>query len=247
MGKDARKKTLEAHRSGMVRALVNVDVLTTGYNDPEIDLLAMMRPTESCGLYVQIVGRGMRTAPGKADCLVLDYAGNALRHGPIDAVNPDRKPSKGDGVAPAKECPQCSMIIHAALRSCPGCGFEFPPIALKLDRVAKVAPILAAQVEPVEYSVKDVRYFIHTKPGKAESVRVEYNVGDLLTITEWIFPQATFDRLAWQYLKWCEGAGVEPPESAEAFLDAWPTPPATIFAYQKTGERFWTITKRSWK
>jgi len=245
--KEARKRILEAHRAGLIKALVNVDVLTTGYNDPEIDLLAMMRPTESCGLYVQIVGRGMRTAPGKTDALVLDYAGNTLRHGPIDAVNPDRKPSKGEGVAPAKECPQCSMIIHAALRHCPGCGHEFPPPALKIDRVAKVAPILQAQVEPVQYTVKDVMYFVHQKPGKTDSVRVEYNVGDLLTITEWIFPQAAFDKLAWLYLKWCEGAGIEPPSTATEFVNTWPTPPVSIYAYQKKGEKFWTITRREWK
>jgi DNA repair protein RadD len=64
-------------------------VLTTGFNAPAVDLIALLRPTKSAGLYVQMVGRGTRLAPGKENCLVLDFAGNVRRHGPIDLVRPD--------------------------------------------------------------------------------------------------------------------------------------------------------------
>ena len=67
-------------------------VLTTGFNAPAVDLIAMLRPTKSAGLYVQMAGRGTRLAPGKQNCLVLDFAGNVSRHGPIDLVEP-RKPA----------------------------------------------------------------------------------------------------------------------------------------------------------
>lgn len=55
-------------------------VLTTGFNAPGVDLIAMLRPTKSTGLYVQMAGRGTRLAPGNDNCLVLDFAGNVARH-----------------------------------------------------------------------------------------------------------------------------------------------------------------------
>ena len=75
-------------------------VLTTGFNAPAVDLIAMLRPTKSAGLYVQMAGRGTRLSPGKSNCLVLDFAGNVALHGPIDAVMPS-PPGKGDGEPPS--------------------------------------------------------------------------------------------------------------------------------------------------
>ena len=71
-----------------------------GFDAPNVDLIALMRPTKSPGLYVQMVGRGLRIAPGKTDCLVLDFGTNVLRHGPLDMVRPTQ-PGEGDGEAPA--------------------------------------------------------------------------------------------------------------------------------------------------
>lgn len=64
--------------------LINCNVLTTGFDAPEIDLIALLRPTQSKVLHVQMMGRGMRKAPGKENCLVLDFSGNCQRHGNID-------------------------------------------------------------------------------------------------------------------------------------------------------------------
>src|SRR4029079_13729692 len=85
-----RDRIIAAFKRGEIRALASMGVLTTGFNAPGVDLIAMLRPTKSTGLYVQMAGRGTRLAPGKADCLVLDFAGNVARHGPIDAVKPKR-------------------------------------------------------------------------------------------------------------------------------------------------------------
>ena len=63
---------------------MNVSVLTTGFDAPHVDLIAILRPTESVSLYQQIVGRGLRLAPGKTECLLLDYAGN-----PHDLYSPE--------------------------------------------------------------------------------------------------------------------------------------------------------------
>ena len=94
-----QEKIVGDFKAGKIRALCSANMLTTGFNVQQVDLISMLRPTASTGLYVQICGRGTRIAKGKKDCLVLDHAGNVLTHGPVDAVNP-KEPGKGDGEAP---------------------------------------------------------------------------------------------------------------------------------------------------
>lgn len=81
---------IEDFKAQRFRYLVNVAVLTTGFDAPHVDLIAILRPTESVSLYQQIVGRGLRLAPGKTDCLILDYAGN-----PHDLYAPEVGTPKG--------------------------------------------------------------------------------------------------------------------------------------------------------
>jgi DNA repair protein RadD len=121
-----RAKMLAEFKAGRITALTNANVLTTGFDHPSIDLIAMLRPTMSPGLYVQMAGRGLRIAPGKTDCLVLDFAGVVDQHGPITAVKPP--PKKGDkiGEAPVKVCDNCQEIVHISCKVCPACGAEFP-------------------------------------------------------------------------------------------------------------------------
>ena len=96
-----REDSIAAFKAGTIRCLVNVNVLTTGFNAPQVDLLAMLRPTLSTGLFVQMVGRGTRKADGKVNCLILDFAGNCRRHGPVDQVDIKLGASNGAAVAPA--------------------------------------------------------------------------------------------------------------------------------------------------
>jgi DNA repair protein RadD len=86
----------------------------------------MMRPTMSPGLYLQQAGRGLRLKSHTDHCLVLDFAGVVEQHGPITAVKIPRKQGEGDGIAPAKICPNCDSIIAAGCRTCPDCGYEYP-------------------------------------------------------------------------------------------------------------------------
>ncbi|MBZ9557831.1 MULTISPECIES: DEAD/DEAH box helicase [unclassified Modicisalibacter] len=104
-----RTHTIEAFKAGQLKYLVNVAVLTTGFDAPHVDLIAILRPTESVSLYQQIVGRGLRLAPGKTDCLILDYAGN-----PWDLYAPEVGAPRPDSDAePVQvECPSCG---HANL------------------------------------------------------------------------------------------------------------------------------------
>jgi DNA repair protein RadD len=121
-----RDRMLAGFKAGRIQALTNANVLTTGFDAPGIDLIAMLRPTMSPGLYVQMAGRGLRIAEGKTDCLVLDFAGVVEQHGPITAVTPP--PKKGDkvGEAPVKVCHNCQEICALSVRICPACLTPFP-------------------------------------------------------------------------------------------------------------------------
>jgi DNA repair protein RadD len=170
-----------------------VAVLTTGFDAPATDLLAFLRPTQSTGLYVQMAGRGMRTAPGKVDCLVLDFARNVATHGPVDAIAlPTEKPGKGDGEkivgAPTKVCPNCGEIVHLATRECADCGFEFPAPE-KIDAVAGTEAIMNLTAGERWLPVLDVNYSLHRKLGSPDSIRVEYlarDGGEVRSVSEWV-------------------------------------------------------------
>ena len=132
-----RKRIISDFRSGKLRALTNANVLTVGFDHPDIDLIAMLRPTMSPSLYVQMSGRGLRVKSHTDHCLVLDFAGVVETHGPITAVQPPRKTgtSKGESSIPTKTCEQCGEICAIAVRQCPACDYQFPapePKALEL-------------------------------------------------------------------------------------------------------------------
>ena len=146
-----------------LKFLVNVNVLTTGFDAPNVDCVVLLRPTNSPGLYYQMVGRSFRLHPSKQDALVLDFGGNILRHGPVDALQIKDRTS-GSGEAPAKECPDCHAVIHAAYSVCPECGHAFqPPEREKHEDKASTAGILTGQVQDTEYKVYDTRYSVHFK------------------------------------------------------------------------------------
>lgn len=119
---------IHAFKQGKLTCLVNNNKLTTGFDNPKIDLIGMLRPTQSVGLWVQMLGRGTRPYPTKENCLVLDFAGNTKRLGCINDPNiPNRKKGKGGGGgdAPVKVCKECNCYNHAKARYCEVCGTEF--------------------------------------------------------------------------------------------------------------------------
>jgi len=182
-----RREMISDFKSKRIRVLVNCQVLTTGFDAPNVDCIALLRATASPGLYVQIVGRGLRVAPGKKDCLLLDYGENVARHGPLDLITAERI-EKGEGAAPTKTCPDCESIIFAGFTVCPHCGHifqveqqEFPALTTK---ASARDPIKGVLVE--SYEVSDVDYYRHQKPGKPPSLRVEYRVGIGRYIKEWV-------------------------------------------------------------
>jgi DNA repair protein RadD len=124
--KKERERLLAEFKAGRLRALTNANVLTTGFDYPDIDLIAMLRPTMSASLYVQMAGRGMRVKSHTDHCLVLDFAGVVATHGPITAVQPPKKAGDGNGEAPVKVCDNCGELCAIAVATCPACGHPFP-------------------------------------------------------------------------------------------------------------------------
>lgn len=181
-----RAGKIAAFKRGDLRCLINIGVLTTGFDAPNVDLVALVRATESAALYVQMVGRGTRKAPGKADCLILDYGGNVMRHGVIDAITPKRVGS-GGGEAPVKVCPSCEHHLATAVRMCPHCGHQFPPPTLNHVHRAYSGALISTQISPEWLDVKSVTYSRHRKPGKPDSIKATYRCG-LLDFNEWLCP-----------------------------------------------------------
>lgn len=123
-----RARILSEYKSGNIKALTNCDVLTTGFDYPDIDLIAMLRPTMSPSLYMQMAGRGLRPKSHVDNCLVLDFAGVVEMHGAITNVIPPKKSGDGTGESPIKICDNCHEIVHASLKICPACGHQFPAV-----------------------------------------------------------------------------------------------------------------------
>lgn len=125
MTKAEREYVLSEFKAGRIKAVTSCEVLTTGFDYPDIDLIAMLRPTLSATLYIQMCGRGMRPKSHTDHCLVLDFAGVIRQHGPIIAVEPPKKAGKGTGDAPVKACPECGELVHLSLMECPTCHYVF--------------------------------------------------------------------------------------------------------------------------
>jgi DNA repair protein RadD len=209
-----------ANAAEPLKYLCNVNVLTTGFDAPNVDCVVLLRPTLSPGLYYQMVGRGFRLHPGKQNCLVLDFGGNVLRHGPVDGIKVKERTLDGNGQAPAKECPKCHSIIAAGYARCPDCGYEFhPPERGKHDAQASSAGILSGQVTITKYAVRDVYYGVHKKRGAPDdaprTMRVDYKVGWHEYKSEWVcFEHTGYARqkaVAW----WRQRSHEPVPETAE--------------------------------
>lgn len=233
---DSRERAhfISQFKAGRIRCLTNANVLTTGFDAPGVDLIAMLRPTLSTGLYVQMCGRGTRLATGKDNCLVLDFAGNVLRHGPVDIAKV-KEPGEGSGEAPVKECPSCHSYVLIALRTCPDCGHEFPPPEEdKHERQAINAPILSTEKafqQPDEHPVVNWEPRYHTSMSSdVSSVRVVYRAGLQIFSEWWCFEHEGFARRKAEKL-WRDHGGQQPyPNTVHQAMARWAelTPPASI-------------------
>lgn len=201
--RDAR---IEAYKRGEYQCMVNNGVLTTGFDFPALDLIAVVRLIRSPGLWVQILGRGARpdyaegfdleskegrlqaiALSAKQYCLVLDFGGNTARLGPINDVIIPKKKGKGGGKAPIRLC-GCGHYIHASLTVCKYCGKEYiRDLSSKVDKKASTQDIIAKVKQPPEPHEPMVVHMNvdsvvlkappKTNSSKPGSIKVCYNVG----------------------------------------------------------------------
>lgn len=207
MSPQDQEDALMAFETGQIRALVNGDMLTTGYDFPALDCIILLRATESPGLHVQILGRGTRpdyedgfdldtiegrlaaiAASDKQDCLVLDFAGNTARLGPVNDPRIPKRKGEGAGDIPVKACDACGCLNHISARFCinKACGEEFQ-FKQKITSTASVDTIIAKSEEPIveTFKIDSISYAKHEKAGSWPSLRVDYFCG-IRRFSEWV-------------------------------------------------------------
>lgn len=247
--KAERERIITEFKAGKIRALTNANVLTTGFDYPDIDLIAMLRPTMSASLYVQMAGRGMRLKSHTDHCLVLDFAGVVSTHGPITAVQPSRKQGSGNGEAPVKVCQHCNELAHLSAKECPACGEPFPApkpkkLALHDDDIMGVAG------KVMEVKSWTWRAQVSQRSGK-EMLVVSYYGGlsdpvvrEYLTVLHDGIAGAKARALVTQYLVWCQVTPANTLTDTAARLNA--AKPPTKIEYKTEGQ-YHRIIKRAFK
>lgn len=247
-----RKKTIAAYRRGEITCLCGCNIFTTGFNVPEVDLIAFLRPTKSPGLYVQMAGRGTRYADGKTDCVVLDFARNIQRLGPVDDPMIPEPKEEGKGSVKdrakttpmkMKACRECNTYTIAADSYCSQCGHVFekksPPA--KHGTVASDAPIMSEEL--VWREVRRIGVFQHSKPEKPPSLKVAYLTDEGKWIPQWLafdHPKASyFARRNWRDLG---GRLPEPHSTAEALRRRNEIKKPDAIGLKRDGD-FWRVQK----
>ena len=181
-----RDRLVDDFRNGRYRHMCNVNVFTEGFNVKQVDGIVLLRPTLSKGMYAQMVGRGLRLHPDKADCLILDYARCIETHGPIDCLEAGR--------VRVEVCGNCREVFSRGVRKCPHCGWEIPKQVIEereaAERERKMHEAEAARLailgtEPETLEVDDVSVTRHSKLGSPDSICVMYRCG-IRTFREWI-------------------------------------------------------------
>tara|TARA_B100000749_G_scaffold280793_1_gene278850 strand:+ start:23241 stop:24854 length:1614 start_codon:yes stop_codon:yes gene_type:complete len=176
-----RDKIVESFRAGYLHWMLSVNCFGEGLNVKRIDCVGMLRPTQSKGLWVQAVGRGLRLFEGKKDCLILDYGDNITRHGPIDYND--------SGEVKLATCDECSNVFSRVIKVCPSCGWEIPSRQIQMfeaegerEKIMHAAKSKSGMLlnEPKWAAVDGVRLRLHKKAGKPDSVLIEFHCGMML-------------------------------------------------------------------
>lgn len=184
---DYRDAAVKAHQDGSLRCIVGNNIFTTGYDNEIIDLIADLQPTMSVVKHVQKIGRGTRPSPstGKRNCLVLDFARNTQRLGPINDPVLPRKKGEGTGEVPIKICEHCGTYNHTKVRYCTNCGEEFS-FEVKIIATAGTDDLIRGDLPIVEnFNVDYVVYGRYVSKAGMAQIRVKYFCG-LRTFDEWI-------------------------------------------------------------
>lgn len=224
-----QRRLIADFRNGGIRCLVTNNMLTTGFDYPQLDFIGVLRATLSVSLWLQMLGRGTRPHPDKVNCLVLDFAENAKRLGPINDPRIPKRSKKESGDIPVKECSECGILNYAAARFCGGgssqedaiafggCGEPFT-FEIKYQEEASDAPLIRT-TEPIleTKQVSSVWYNKHVKQGRNPTLKITY-VASNETFYEWVaiegLGKARENALSW----WHKRTGEPFPKSVDDAL-----------------------------
>lgn len=166
MGKLERNEILRWFDDTPDAILSNCAVLTTGFDQPDIQTIILYRATTSLPLFLQMCGRGSRLFPGKTHFNILDFGENINRLGFWEeprtwSLEKDEKRISKEQVAPTKDCPECMAMLHASVRACQYCGHEFPISEVERERVElrelSYKEVTAAMANMDMYQVEELR------------------------------------------------------------------------------------------
>ena len=172
---DERAGMFERFRTGQTKVLCSIGVLSLGFDQPIASCAVLARPTLSLALHVQQVGRVMRPHPDKGDCIVLDHAGNVIRHGRVEEFCPpelsdlDRhsdKKKRTDSAADYFPCPQCSAVMDPGQRVCKECGHEIQrknDVHFVPGELQEQAGEVVAMEERMREMYAELRYYARQK------------------------------------------------------------------------------------
>ena len=158
MGTGERRSALLAYENGDVQVIINVAVLTEGWDHQPTSCIILLRPSSYKSTMIQMVGRGLRTVdpnefPGvvKTDCIVLDFGTSTLLHGCLEQdVNLDGR--IGDGEAPTKDCPECAAIVPLAAMECPLCGYLWESVGDDESELTPLSDFVMSEVDLLKRS-----------------------------------------------------------------------------------------------
>lgn len=139
--KGQREATVADFTAGRIAVLSNVGLFGEGFDVPAVEAAILARPTKSLSLHLQMIGRALRTAPGKDHAIILDHAGNLERLGfpddgfewSMDGV--EKKKRKAGDEDPIKQCPTC-FCVHRPAPICPACGHAYEAKPREIEQVA---------------------------------------------------------------------------------------------------------------
>ena len=172
MHPDLRDAAVERFRRGETLILSNADLFGEGFDVPAIEAAILLRPPQSLSLYLQQVGRALRPAPGKAEAIILDHAGNSIKHGLPDDVREwslecrEKRAKRDASEFPVRQCEECFFVYRPA-PSCPSCGHT--------------PEVKAREIEVIEGTLQEVSR-IDTRAkfreqGKADSLEALIQLG----------------------------------------------------------------------
>lgn len=216
---------LKGFDAGHYQIMINVGMLTEGWDSPRIDCIMMCRPTKSPALFVQMTGRGLRTCEGKKDVLILDLANNFREHGHPDEPDiqiPGRSKEPDPIKRSLKECLECGELIPVQVKTCPECGASQHNEKTPIDSRVELQD-LSFEPERTVAAIKHAQAYAFTSKKGNYMLRLEMELaegGEDNIVTFKANHFMDFDgNNQWRYHKtrslWAQLVGTDPPGSVD--------------------------------